>query len=250
MALFVFVLICDAIKLNQSFVDQDQFSVLLLVEPLSESLILAKAPSQLDLTFQWYDHFSVTQNKQIQRKLRVITGFISKSIFLTNDWFSLIISHMWPALAKQGTSHQRHLTDFRINTNQHASAVWYYGPIIFKITFVQSFGSCNATWTMPGIMKFSKPSTSATFTLQRIFYCIAHTCVVIGCQRDQLLLGRLLWMNLCRTQCKLRFPRDVLVKGLLNLIIGHSWRYSLTFVQSFGSCNASWTMPGRTHLKK
>ncbi len=52
------------------------------------------------------------------------------------------------------------------------------------------------------VPKFSKPLVSTTFTLHRIFYCIASTWVVIGCQRDLLLLERLLWMNLRRRQCK------------------------------------------------
>ncbi len=58
------------------------------------------------------------------------------------------------------------------------------------------------------IIKFSKPLTSATFTLHRVFYCVARTPVVIGCQQDLLLLGRLLRMSLRRTRCKLRLPRD------------------------------------------
>ncbi len=41
------------------------------------------------------------------------------------------------------------------------------------------------------IIKFSKPLMSATFTLHRVFYCVALTWVVIGYQRDLLLLGRL-----------------------------------------------------------
>ncbi len=40
------------------------------------------------------------------------------------------------------------------------------------------------------IPEFSQPSTSATFTLHHIFYCVARTWVVIGCQHDLLLLGR------------------------------------------------------------
>ena len=39
------------------------------------------------------------------------------------------------------------------------------------------------------IINFSKPLTSVTFTLRRIFYCVARTWVVIGCQHDLLLLG-------------------------------------------------------------
>ncbi len=69
------------------------------------------------------------------------------------------------------------------------------------------------------IPKFSKPLTSMTFTLRHIFYCVARTWVAIGCQRDLLLLGRLLRLNLCHTRCKLRLSRDALVKGLENLII-------------------------------
>ncbi len=71
-------------------------------------------------------------------------------------------------------------------------------------------------WTIP---EFKTPLTSVTFTLHRIFYCVAHTWVVIGCQRDLLLLGRILWMNLRSTRCKLRLSREALVKGLQNLII-------------------------------
>ncbi len=68
------------------------------------------------------------------------------------------------------------------------------------------------------IPEFSKPLTSATFALDRVFYCVARTWVMIGCQRELLLLGRLLWMNLRRTQCKLRLStKDALVKGLQNL---------------------------------
>ncbi len=40
-----------------------------------------------------------------------------------------------------------------------------------------------------GIPEFSQPLTGATFTLHRVFYCVARTWVVIGCQRDLLLLG-------------------------------------------------------------
>ncbi len=72
------------------------------------------------------------------------------------------------------------------------------------------------------IPEFSKPLRSATCTLHRIFYCVgavARIWVVIGCQRDLLLLGRLLLMNLRHTQCKLCLSRDPLVKGLQNLII-------------------------------
>ncbi len=41
------------------------------------------------------------------------------------------------------------------------------------------------------IPEFSKPLTSATFSLHRAFYCVARTWVVIGCQRDLLLLEQL-----------------------------------------------------------
>ncbi len=72
-------LICDAIKLNQSVVDPGQFSGLhFIVEQLLE-LDFGKS------SFQRFDQFSVTQNNQVLRKLRAIIGFISKSIFLTND---------------------------------------------------------------------------------------------------------------------------------------------------------------------
>ncbi len=66
-----------------------------------------------------------------------------------------------------------------------------------------------------GIPEFSKPLTSAIFTLHRVFYCVAPTRVVIGCQR----LWRFLWMNLRLSRCKLRLSRDALVKGLQSLII-------------------------------
>ena len=77
----------------------------------------------------------------------------------------------------------------------------------------------------PTIPEFSKPFTIATVTLHCVFYCVARTWVVIGCQRDLLLMGRLLWMNLRPTRCKLRLSRDALVKGLQNLIIV-SWSCS------------------------
>ncbi len=75
------------------------------------------------------------------------------------------------------------------------------------------------------IINFSKQLTSATFILHRVFYCVARTWVLIGCQCYLLLLGWLLWMNLRRTQCKLRLSRDALVKGLQELIIVHTSRY-------------------------
>ncbi len=50
----------------------------------------------------------------------------------------------------------------------------------------------NDSLSLSFLIKFSKPSTTATFTLHRVFCCIACTWVVIGCQRDLLLLGRLL----------------------------------------------------------
>ncbi len=40
--------------------------------------------------------------------------------------------------------------------------------------------------------RIQKPLTSVTFTLHHIFYCVPRTWVVISCQRDLLLLGRLL----------------------------------------------------------
>ncbi len=72
------------------------------------------------------------------------------------------------------------------------------------------------------IPEFSKPLMGATFTLHRVFYCVARTWVVIGCQCDLLLLGQLLWMNLRRTRFKLRLSRDALVKGLHYLIVAAS----------------------------
>ncbi len=94
--------------------------------------------------------------------------------------------------------------------------------IMFLLILVNTkevFDYSTPSKAAPDIIKFSKPLTSATFTLHRVFYCVARTWVVIGCQRDLLLLGRLFWMSLRRTRCKLRLPRDALVKGLLNFII-------------------------------
>ena len=34
------------------------------------------------------------------------------------------VLYMWPALAKQGTSHQRRLTDFRFSTTQQCRLLW------------------------------------------------------------------------------------------------------------------------------
>ena len=41
------------------------------------------------------------------------------------------------------------------------------------------------------IPEFSELLMSTTFTLHRIFYCVARTWVVIGCQHNLLLLERL-----------------------------------------------------------
>ncbi len=104
-----------------------------------------------------------------------------------------------------------------------------YQAILFVIFFSISFplfccflvdlGEGNSPSPLLSIPEFSKPLTSATFALHRIFYCVARTWVVIGRQRDLLLLGRLLLINLRRTRCKLRLSRDALIKGLQNLII-------------------------------
>ncbi len=104
------------------------------------------------------------------------------------------------------------------------SVVW----IFFTTCTLESiFTEKKMLWS---IIFQHKPLTSATFTQYRIFYCVARTWVVIGCQRDLLLLGRLLWMNLRRTLCKLRLSRDTLVKGLHGLIIsGHCFLEVLQF---------------------
>ena len=91
---------------------------------------------------------------------------------------------------------------------------WWHQGLFVCFVFVSSV----VYWKKHTIIKFSKPLTS-TFTLHRVFYYVTCTLVVIGCQRDLPLLGRLLLMSLRRTRCKLRLPRDALVKGLLNFII-------------------------------
>ncbi len=93
-----------------------------------------------------------------------------------------------------------------------------------KFSNDKQFGFHSNHFTYMAIIQLYQNSvnlllTSVTFTLHPVFYCDARTWVVIGCQRDLLLLGRLLWMNLRRTRCKLRLSRDTLVKGLQNLII-------------------------------
>ncbi len=95
------------------------------------------------------------------------------------------------------------------------------------------------TQTIP---EFSKPLTSATFTLHRIFYCVAHTWLAVNVI-DLLLLGPLLWMNLCRTWCKLWLARDALVKGWQNLIIVHILPFDNLNVHFMHMCTeTSYTM--------
>ncbi len=84
---------------------------------------------------------------------------------------------------------------------------WPFTENVEKTTFL---------FKMADMVELSKPLTSVK---HRVFYCVARTWVVIGCQHDLLLLGRLLWMNLRCTRCKLCFSRDALVKGLQSLII-------------------------------
>ncbi len=84
------------------------------------------------------------------------------------------------------------------------------------ILYVKSLNQRTTTMTC-----FSH--SHSTFTLHRVFYCVARTWVMIGYKRDLLLLGQFLWMSLCRTRCKLRLPRDALIKGLLNFIIVYLW---------------------------
>ena len=64
------------------------------------------------------------------------------------------------------------------------------------------------------IINYCKLLMSATFTLHRIFYCIAHSWPWSAANRDLLLLGRLLWlwMNLRCMQCKLCLSWDALIK--------------------------------------
>ena len=89
--------ICDAIKQNESFVKQNQNAVFNLFSfAIFWASFCWKPPSELDLRFQRYGHFSVAQSNEFQRKLNTIIGYISKSILATNDSFSLITSHIIP----------------------------------------------------------------------------------------------------------------------------------------------------------
>ena len=102
---------------------------------------------------------------------------------------------------------------------QHFKFVIVLQYILFCVSFFLWSKWSKYTLAHYVIIKFSKPLTTATFTLHRVFYCVARTLVVIDCQRNLLLLGWHLWMNLRRTRCKLRLSKDALVKGLQNLII-------------------------------
>ena len=87
------VTICDTIKLNQSFVDPDQFqfSVLHLISWTPFRAWFWQKP-HLNWTYHSRDITIVMLLKTVKykRKLRAIIGFISKYIFPTNDWFSFV----------------------------------------------------------------------------------------------------------------------------------------------------------------
>ncbi len=141
-----------------------------------------------------------------------------------------------------GLTNESLFTELAIQSNSNNVNITVFGAVvlIFLSSWFYFLWICQVI-TLTGniiiiIIKYSKPLTSATFSLHRVFYCVACSWVVIGCQRDRLLLGRLLWLNLRRTRWKLRPLRDALVKGLLFIKISKLKEKKLSFYLFLESC--------------
>ena len=67
------VVICDAIKQNESELKKNKNSVFISIVSCNIRAML-KTTTRLNIQFQRYSHFSDAQNNKIQRKLNTIIG--------------------------------------------------------------------------------------------------------------------------------------------------------------------------------